>query len=78
MTTNDYAARLRALADEVDAAEDYTATPADLAMLTALFAELEAEGFGTADGPMFTAHPGLEEFAAVRLEMLIGDRESGG
>ena len=42
--------------------------------LTCLFAQLEREGFGRADGASFTAYPGCEEFAAVRLEMLIGER----
>ena len=49
-------------------------TPSNNRLLTVLFAQLEREGFGRADGASFTAYPGCEEFAAVRLEMLIGER----
>ena len=49
-------------------------TPSTDKFLACLFAQLEREGFGRADGASFTAYPGCEEFAAVRLEMLIGER----
>ena len=40
--------------------------------LTVAFGLLAEEGLGVADGPTFTAHPGLELAAATRLEELFG------
>lgn len=77
--TSDYATRLRALAETVEQSTDtstYTYPQAARdALLTAWFAILAAEGFGIASGPSFIAFEGLEEFAAVRLEMLVGLRD---
>jgi hypothetical protein len=77
--TSDYATRLRALAETVEQSTDthayaYPQAARD-ALLTAWFAILAAEGFGVASGPTFIAFEGLEEFAAVRLEMLVGLRD---
>jgi len=42
-----------------------------LEALARVFAQLQGEGFGLADGASFVAFEGLEEFAAVRIEMLL-------
>lgn len=45
--------------------------PEWLEELAGIFARLQAEGLGVARGASFVAFEGLEEFAAVRLEMLL-------